>query len=103
MVKNSPANAGDTEMQVQSLGQEDPPEQEMANCSRILAWKIPWTEDNSLGGYCPGGHRELDMTELLRTAHTQLITMLCWFQVYSKVIQGVCVCVCVYSFSDSFP
>ena len=33
---------------VQSLGQEDPPEQEMATCSSILAWKIPWTEE-------PGG------------------------------------------------
>ena len=45
MVKNLPANAGDKEMQVQSLGQEDHPEQEMPNCSRILAWKIPWTEE----------------------------------------------------------
>ena len=29
-------------MQVQSLGWEDPPEQEMATHSSILAWKIPW-------------------------------------------------------------
>ena len=33
------------EMQVQSLGQEDPQEQEMATCSNILAWKIPWTDE----------------------------------------------------------
>ena len=33
------------EMQVQSLGQEDPLEKEMATHSSILAWKIPWTED----------------------------------------------------------
>ena len=26
-------------------GQEDPPEEEMATHSRILAWRIPWTED----------------------------------------------------------
>ena len=26
------------------LGQEDPLEKEMATHSRILAWKIPWTE-----------------------------------------------------------
>ena len=29
---------------VQSLGQEDPLEKEMATHSSILAWKIPWTE-----------------------------------------------------------
>ena len=29
---------------VQSLGQEDPLEKEMAKCSSTLAWKIPWTE-----------------------------------------------------------
>ena len=32
------------EMQVQSLGQEDPLEEEMATHSSILAWEIPWTE-----------------------------------------------------------
>ena len=31
-------------MQVQTLDQEDPLEEEMANYSSILAWKIPWTE-----------------------------------------------------------
>ena len=30
-------------MQVQSLGQEDPLEKEMATHSSILAWEIPWT------------------------------------------------------------
>ena len=33
------------EMQFQSLGQEDPPEKEMAPHSSIPAWKIPWTEE----------------------------------------------------------
>ena len=33
------------ETQVQSLGQEDPLEKEMATHSSILAWKILWTED----------------------------------------------------------
>jgi len=33
------------EMQVQSLGQEEPSEEETATHSSILAWKIPWTED----------------------------------------------------------
>ena len=36
------------EMQVRSLGQEDPLEKGMATHSNILAWIIPWTEE-------PGG------------------------------------------------
>ena len=32
-------------MWVQSMGQEDPLEEEMATHSSILAWKIPQTED----------------------------------------------------------
>ena len=31
------------EMQVKSLGREDPLEEEMATHSSILTWKIPWT------------------------------------------------------------
>ena len=48
MVKNPPANAGDMETQVQSLGWEDPLEKEMVTHSSILAWRNPWTEE-------PGG------------------------------------------------
>ena len=33
------------EMQVRSLGSEDPLEEEMATHSSILAWRIPWTEE----------------------------------------------------------
>ena len=33
------------ENQVQSLGQEDRWEEEMATHSSILAWRIPWTEE----------------------------------------------------------
>ena len=33
------------ETRVQSLGQEDLLEKEMATHSSILAWKIPWTEE----------------------------------------------------------
>ena len=36
------------QMQVRSLGQEDPLEQQMATHYSIPAWKIPWTEE-------PGG------------------------------------------------
>ena len=37
----------ETQAQFQSLGweDEDPLEEEMATCSRILAWEIPWTEE----------------------------------------------------------
>ena len=44
------------EMGVQSLGQEDPLEKEMATHSSILAWEIPWTED--LAGYSPWGRKK---------------------------------------------
>ena len=32
-------------MRVQSLDHEDPMEERMATYSRILAWRIPWTEE----------------------------------------------------------
>jgi len=40
------------ETRVRSLGWEDPLEEEMATCSRISAWKIPWTEE-------PGGPQSM--------------------------------------------
>ena len=33
------------ETHVQSLGVEDPLEEEMATQSSILSWEIPWTEE----------------------------------------------------------
>ena len=33
------------EIQVQSLGQEDPLEKGMTTHSSILVWRIPWTEE----------------------------------------------------------
>ena len=42
VVKNLPAMQ---ETRVQSLGQEDSLEKEMATQSSILAWEIPWTEE----------------------------------------------------------
>ena len=44
MVKQPPAMQ---EMQVRSLGQEDPLGKEMATHSIIPAWRIPWTEEPS--------------------------------------------------------
>ena len=37
---------------IQSLGQEDPLEEEMATHSSILAWKIPWTNPNPVQFSC---------------------------------------------------
>ena len=44
-VKNPPIVQEIHKIQVQSLGQEDPLEEEMAPHSSILAWRIPWTEE----------------------------------------------------------
>ena len=46
---------------VQSLGQEDPLEKEMATHFSIIAWKIPWTEES-------GGLESMR----LQKSHTQL-------------------------------
>ena len=51
MVKNPPANAGDSGL---ILSQEDPLEKEMATHSSILAWQIPWTEE-------PGGLQSMGL------------------------------------------
>ena len=42
MVKGLPTMSTMREIQVQSLGQEDILEKEMATHFNILAWKIPW-------------------------------------------------------------
>ena len=48
MVANPPAMQERQETSVQSLGREDPLEEEMSTCSRILAGRIPRTKE-------PGG------------------------------------------------
>ena len=55
------------DMQVRSLGQEDPLEEEMATLSNILAWRIPWTE-RSLVGSSPWGCERVGHN--LGTEHT---------------------------------
>ena len=61
MVKNLPAMR---ETWVQSPGQEDPLEKEIATHSSIFAWRIPWIE-RSLAGYRPWSHKESDTTDRL--------------------------------------
>ena len=57
MVKNPPAVPETYEIQVQSLGQEDPLEKEMATHSNILPWEIPWTEE--AGGLSPSDRKRV--------------------------------------------
>ena len=70
MVRNLPAREEISESQVQYLGREDPLEEEMANHSSILSWKIP-------GGIWQAtvkrGHKESDRTEH-STRHTHIVT-----------------------------
>ena len=42
------------EAQVRPLGREDPLEEGMATHSKILAWRIPWTEE-------PGGLQSIGL------------------------------------------
>ena len=61
-VKNLPAMQ---EMQVQSLGWEDPLEKGMATHSSPVFLPGDFCGQRSLVGYSPWGHKESDMTELL--------------------------------------
>jgi len=55
MIKNLPAMQ---ETQIRSLGQEDPPEKEMASHSSILVQRIPWTEES--GGLQSKGSQRVE-------------------------------------------
>ena len=61
MAKNLPAMQ---EIQVQSLGWEDPLGKGMVTHSSILAWRMPWTEEPGRL-YSSWGHRESNTTEQL--------------------------------------
>jgi len=64
------------ETQVQSLGGEDPMQQEMASHSSILAWEIHG--QRNLAGYSPWGRKESDTTEHMMDGwihtHTHIYT-----------------------------
>ena len=74
MVKNLPARQ---ETRVQSLGWEDPLEEEMATHSSSLAWRIPWTEEpgvlQSMGSQRVG-HDWLTNTRTHARTHTHTHT-----------------------------
>ena len=50
------------ETRVQSLGQEDPLEKEMATHSSIHDWETPWIEEPGWA-YSPRGRKEPDMKQ----------------------------------------
>ena len=72
MVKNLP---GMQEIQIRSLGREDPQEKGMAAHSSILAWRIPWTEE-------PGGlqSRRSQSRARLRAHHFHSHGIVSWAQ-----------------------
>ena len=55
------------ETQIRPLGWEDPLEEEMATCSSVFAWEIPWTEGpgelQSTGPQRPGHDRAAEHTK----------------------------------------
>ena len=55
---------------VQSLGWEDPLEEDMVTHSNILAWRNLWTEEQA------AGYKELDLTEV--TLHHALCDHAFW-------------------------
>ena len=66
-VKNLPAMWEPREMQVRSLHQEDPLEEEMATHSSILAWRSPWTEE-------PGSRQSLGSQRVRRDLVSQQLS-----------------------------
>ena len=60
VAQDLPATQEMWETRVQSLGQEDPLEENLAIHFNILAWRIPWTEGS---GGLPSCCKESDMTE----------------------------------------
>ena len=72
MVKNLPATQ---ETQLQSLGEEDPLEEEMAPHSSYLAWRMPWTEE-------PGGLQSVG----LQRAGRHWVTGVNTIKVYVSVL-----------------
>ena len=74
VVRNLPTSEETQDTQVQSLGLENPLEEDMATHSSLLAWRIPWTEE-------PGGLQSMGVTQSwtwlkwLSTAHRMWMEM----------------------------
>ena len=80
MITSLPANVQETEeMQIKSLGWDDPLEEEMATHSSIVAWKIPWTE-------APGGLQSLES----QTERKQAKSCCPFLNLLGCTVRGVC-------------
>ena len=83
-IENPPANAGDIrDVDLIPGSGRSPGEREMATDSRILAWKISWTEEP--GGIQSMGHKEWDVTEGLGTGRytMQMYSVSCFLGLLS--------------------
>ena len=71
-------------MRVQSLGQEDPLEKEVAAHSSIFAWEVPWTEEpgrlHSIGSQRVGHD---SVTQQLRTTTADV------YQLHTSYMSGI--------------
>ena len=73
MVKDLPAMQETQEMQIRSLGQEDPLERGMVTHASVLAWRIPRTEEP---GGLVYGVAESGTTERLRHKQYTVLPLL---------------------------
>ena len=73
-------------MQVQSLGQKDSLEKEMATHSNFLAQKISWTE----AGYSSWGHKKLNKTEHIHTQCKIIHKYIyCWSSLVNQMVKNL--------------
>ena len=79
MVKNPPANAGESRDKGSILGWEDPLEKGTATHSSILAWRIPWTEE-------PGGLQSIGSQ---RVGHNWSWTQLKQLSMHAQTLDRV--------------
>ena len=70
------------ETQVQSLGQEDPLEKEMATHSSVLAWRIPWTEE-------PGGFPVHGIARIRHDLATKPLLTILWLHWVFTAVCGL--------------
>ena len=73
-VKNPPAIQETLEVLVRSLGREDPLEEGMTTHSRILAWRIPWTEEPGRLHTVQGVAQSRTRLKRLSTWHAEKLT-----------------------------
>ena len=89
LVKNPPANTGDTRDTGSFPGWEDPLEEEMATHCSSLAWRIPWTrEPGGLQSCSPWGRKESDTTEASR--HCTVCTRVCTHMYLHRLMDLIC-------------